>query len=112
MTKKGANKLKRLDPSQHKTVTEEIEKITQEEEEGDNEDSSDDEAGDAEDKQESEDEGVHSGSEEPMGRFVIHSRSGGTVGNWVGCWLGHTSRMGLIQFLAVAYPESKNPVGY
>lgn len=65
LTKKGANKLKRLDPSQHKTVTEEIQKITQEEEEGDNEDSSDDEAGD-EDKQESEDEGVHSGSEEPM----------------------------------------------
>ena len=46
----------------------------------------------------------------------LHSRSGETVGNWVGNQLaaGWTTRLewGYFQFLAVAYPESKNPVVY
>ena len=46
----------------------------------------------------------------------LHSRSGKTVGNWVGNQLAARwdTRLewGYFKFLAVAYPESKNPVGY
>ena len=49
--------------------------------------------------------------------LTLHSRSDGTVGNWVGNqlpagWDTHLEWGYFGQFLAVAYPESKNPVGY